>query len=176
MRGSMQNRILIILDRDGVLIDPPVFPNRYILNSKEMVLRNQLMDEIARLQNKMDFAVATNQQCIEKGLVSESELLRIHSRINLEIINRGGLSLTFYVCPHLAEKKCQCRKPKAGLLLAAINGATSNPRKSYCYFIGDQVTDEKAAQKANINFLYASKEAQVIEALKSIESSISADF
>jgi D-glycero-D-manno-heptose 1,7-bisphosphate phosphatase len=172
----MQNKVLIILDRDGVLIEPPVFPNRYILNSKEIVLRNQLMGEIARLQRKMDFAVATNQQCVEKGLISQSELLRIHSLINLEIVKRGGLSLTFYTCPHLAEKKCQCRKPKAGLLLAAISGAPSNPPKRNCYFIGDQVTDEKAAQKANINFFYATEECQVIETLRSIESSISVEF
>lgn len=136
----------IILDRDGVINENP--PNRsyvcswddfsFILNSLEAI----------HILTVTGFRIllATNQAGIGRGILSEQQLTDIHQRMLTEIKSNGGNIEKIYYCPHHPENGCQCRKPKPGMLKTAAK--EYNFDISDTFFIGDSITDIKAAQNA----------------------------
>jgi D-glycero-D-manno-heptose 1,7-bisphosphate phosphatase len=108
----------------------------------------------AQLNGKF-VCVATNQQGLGKGLISWSNLDKLHNKINKQIIVGGGKSIKFYVCPHLETDDCVCRKPKPGLILQALRDF--NVEKKKVIFIGDQLSDELAAIAAGVDFYYINR-------------------
>lgn len=143
---------LVIFDRDGVVNVAPKEGNRYILSNNELILNPVVIEYIVKLQNQGIFTcVATNQQGVGKGLISPTQLSEIHDKINDQIVNLGGKKMEFFICTHLVEIKCNCRKPEPGLLIQALKFFGVEPSKTI--FIGDQHTDKMAAEAANIDFL-----------------------
>ena len=158
---------LIILDRDGVLVESPKYPERYILEANKVIIRESLNRVIAHLQKEVIFAVATNQQCVGKGLISREALEEIHAKINQSVLKKGGIEMKFYVCPHLEIENCTCRKPRPGLLKKAIHESKVNEVENI-FFIGDQESDANAAKALGIKYFQSSSEKEVINTLKSI--------
>ena len=70
------------------------------------------------MKNKKGFkiAIATNQACIEKGIITDNELDSIHNFM-IELLKPLGGSVDYIAyCPHAPESNCDCRKPETGLL------------------------------------------------------------
>ena len=142
---------LLILDRDGVINKSPTFPERYILDRKQLIVIKKTIELIVSAQfNNWNICVVTNQQCIAKGLISYEEVMLMHKEINQKITDSGGTELVFYVCPHAEDEKCKCRKPEPGLLLSAMKDDNSQPNRTI--FIGDNDYDQLAANNAGIRF------------------------
>jgi D-glycero-D-manno-heptose 1,7-bisphosphate phosphatase len=141
-----------IFDRDGVINEKPVEPNRYVLAEDALILNFRVIDFIAQLQKRgLIVTVATNQQCVGKKLITEAKLDKIHHKINEAVQKSGGQNLTYYVCTHLVEDNCDCRKPKPGLLNSIMKDFSMIPQE--CIFIGDSVSDKEAAQISKIKFM-----------------------
>lgn len=96
--------------------------------------------------------VATNQQCLSKGLIDEVQLRKIHDVIDESLIKIGGKSIQYFVCGHLESDGCTCRKPEPGMLNDIIVKFSVKSKETI--FIGDSKTDEEAAISAGINYLY----------------------
>ena len=144
---------LIIFDRDGVINYKAKPPNSYILNKDDLVLNIEVLIAICDLQKKQKtIAVATNQQCVGKGLISIFGLDLIHQTINSKIEELGGKPIDFYTCAHLESENCECRKPKSYLLQRAMNIYQVNDSETL--FIGDSDTDAMAANNIGIDFLF----------------------
>ncbi len=144
---------LVILDRDGVINHVPVPPNRYIMNKSELVLCQGFKSFVANLTpSNSKLVVATNQQGVGKAMITADDLAGIHSQINLELslLNLKNIS-KFYVCDHLEDDNCLCRKPKPGMILNAIEEFGFS--KSEAIFIGDKETDREAGLAAGIRFI-----------------------
>ncbi|HEY4613810.1 MAG TPA: HAD-IIIA family hydrolase, partial [Bacteroidota bacterium] len=63
--------------------------------------------------------IITNQSGIARGLLSESDLARVHERLRQKLADDGAHVDGIYYCPHHPEyggaqykKQCTCRKPK----------------------------------------------------------------
>ena len=144
---------LVIFDRDGVVNYAPKGEARYILSIEELDLNQLIIQFILELQSMgVDTCVATNQQCVGKGLINVDQLNSIHCAINIQIREVGGVPLEFFTCLHLVEDNCNCRKPKPGLLMNAMSGFGGTPERTL--FIGDQLSDKSAAESAAIDFLF----------------------
>jgi histidinol-phosphate phosphatase family protein len=83
--------------------------------------------------------VITNQSGIPRGLLSESTLLHIHSKLKREMEAAGARVAGIYYCPHLPDAGCDCRKPSPGLLHAAARDHGIDLRASY--LVGDKPDD-----------------------------------
>jgi D-glycero-D-manno-heptose 1,7-bisphosphate phosphatase len=160
----------LLLDRDGVVNEPPLPPERYILNIKQLYVRNRVIEEIVRIQKFASVAIVSNQQCIGKKLVTLNQVIGINDEINMNLINKGGSAVEFFICSHLEVDKCMCRKPKPGLLLQAIN-QFRNGDKRECIYIGDQESDFEAATKAGIRFQLVYDEQSTVRTLEGIKLS-----
>ena len=162
-------RPLLILDRDGVINDAPTNGNRYILKASDLILRHGVIREIARIQNFGDVAVATNQQCVGKNLISEVELNSLHRIIDDAVVKEGGRPLQYFICPHLESDGCSCRKPNPSLLKEAMDHFHCHD-PSHTLFIGDKASDQRAAELAGIPFLLVSDPESTLAALSQFQS------
>ena len=104
------NGAIAYVDRDGVLnYGSPDYINspeelRIIQGSKEAI--NTLRSLGYRI------VIVTNQSAIMRGKWGEDTIKSIHSKLQKEIGNFDVLM----TCPHRNRDRCDCRKPKPGML------------------------------------------------------------
>jgi len=108
----------LFLDRDGVINERII--DGYVMDSKDLILSENLIHALQILQNCFgQIFVVSNQQCIGKGLCSETTINNVHAYLNDIFLKNKILIQDFLVCPHKASDHCNCRKPKPGLALKA---------------------------------------------------------
>ena len=112
--GSRQPK-LIVLDRDGVI---NVDSDEFIKSPDEWIPIPGSLEAIARLnQAGYRTVVATNQSGIGRGLFDIGTLNTIHNKMHRALAQAGGRIDAVFFCPHSADAQCDCRKPKAGMLM-----------------------------------------------------------
>ena len=137
----------VILDRDGVI-------NRdlasYVKTEKEWIPEEGAIEAIAMLTRaKIPVFVATNQSAVGRGLISNTELEKIHKKMNTTVGAAGGQICDIKYCPHTPAESCNCRKPKPGLLNQIFY--ENKLKGSDGFFVGDSATDIQAANLAGCN-------------------------
>jgi D-glycero-D-manno-heptose 1,7-bisphosphate phosphatase len=135
---------LVLLDRDGVVNhDSPDF----IKSAGEFVPIEGSIDAIARLKRAgLLVALCTNQSGIARGRLSLDALEEIHRTLAALLAEHGAALDALYYCPHGPDDGCACRKPKPGMLLAAMRDLRQPPQETV--FIGDSARDLEAAAAA----------------------------
>lgn len=104
---------LIILDRDGVINRDS---DQFIKSPDEWEPLPGSLEAIARLsQADYRVVVATNQSGVGRGLFDMTTLNAIHDKMIKSVALAGGRIDAIFFCPHTAESKCNCRKPKSGM-------------------------------------------------------------
>jgi D-glycero-D-manno-heptose 1,7-bisphosphate phosphatase len=139
---STASRPFVILDRDGVInFESPDF----IRTPAEWLPIPGSLQAIADLcGGGFTVVVATNQSGVGRGLYSAQTLEEIHARMLREIRSAGGSLAGIFVCPHVPEAGCDCRKPRPGLFLQ-IARAFGVELKGMP-MIGDSLRDMEAAR------------------------------
>ncbi len=136
-------RKFIVLDRDGVI---NYDSDDYIKSADEWRPLPGSIDAIARLcAAGYRVAVISNQSGIGRGLFEISALKCIHAKMIANIEAAGGQLAGIYYCPHTPDDRCECRKPKTGMLRAlgadlALSSFEGVP------VIGDKVSDLELAR------------------------------
>ena len=155
----------IFLDRDGV-----INKNRddYVKSTKELEIFSNIGKEILKLKIKgFLIIVITNQSVINRKIITIRELEEIHSTIQKFLIKSKTSIDKFYFCPHRPDENCDCRKPKPGLILQAINEFSIDASKSW--MVGDSKTDIQAGEKAGCKTILLKKNDSFTNILKIIE-------
>lgn len=147
------------LDRDGV-INRKAPIGQYVTSWDEM----QMLPEVARairLFNRAGYLVivVTNQRCVARGLISVSELERIHQRMCNDLARVGANVHEVYYCPHELEPACDCRKPQPGMLLRAAEAHNIDLGASW--MIGDSDRDIEAGKNAGCRTVRVVEGAQL---------------
>ena len=144
----------IFLDRDGTI-------NKYVgyLRTPEQF---ELLEGVGEAIRKINLSgylaiVVTNQPVIARGEVTVDGLQEIHNKMETMLGKEGAYLDGVYYCPHHPDKGfageveelkivCECRKPKAGLLLEAAKDF--NIDLSQSWMIGDSENDVLAGKNA----------------------------
>ena len=138
----MKEEKIVILDRDGVI---NVELMTYVTSPEEFEAIEGSLEAIAKLTAKgYKIAIATNQACIEKEIISEEELKNIHDHMADLLSEVGGVIHHIAYCPHAPESNCKCRKPEVGLLQEIEQELNISLKDKY--FIGDKDSDIKAGR------------------------------
>ncbi|GAA1587814.1 HAD-IIIA family hydrolase [Kribbella sancticallisti] len=129
----------VLFDRDGTLVrDVP-----YNGDPDRVELFPQARQAVERLRTAgLQLGVVTNQSGIGRGLLTAEQVAGVNRRID-ELL---GPFNTWQVCPHAPDEGCACRKPAAGLVLAAAAELGVPPGQ--VLVIGDIGADVEAAQAA----------------------------
>jgi len=164
--NSPQNTALrpgVILDRDGTLID--VFRDdetgtvSVAFHPNQLRLLPGVIEGLKLLAAAgYGFAIASNQPGPAKGQISRAAVERTNHAL-LALLSAEGIQITTVeVCMHHPDGgpggdaslvgPCNCRKPKPGLLLAAMEHAGFDPARTW--MIGDSSADVLAARAANV--------------------------
>jgi histidinol-phosphate phosphatase family protein len=142
----------LFLDRDGVINRRLV--GEYVRHPREFAFLPGVREALTLLRPTFcRVVVATNQQGVGKGLMTEADLALIHA-LMLAHLNQNGLLVDrVYHCPALAEANDPDRKPSPGMAHRAkadfpeIDLANS-------LMIGDAPSDMWFGQRAGMQTLF----------------------
>jgi len=142
----LARRPTIILDRDGVLNEKAPRAN-YVRTWQEFKWLPGAKESLRALnQAGFRIIVVSNQAGVNRGAMTEADLLEIHRRMVKEAELAGGRIDAIYYCPHDWDEGCECRKPKPGMLFQVQRDFTLD--LSRILFIGDDERDAQAADAA----------------------------
>ena len=129
----------VLFDRDGTLvIDVP-----YNGDAGRVRLVPGAREALHRLRRAgVPVAVITNQSGVGRGLIDPDDVEAVNRRIE-ELAGPIG---PWLMCFHTPEAHCPCRKPRAGLVLAAAERL--GVEASRCVVVGDTEADVIAASAA----------------------------
>ncbi|WP_037586768.1 D-glycero-beta-D-manno-heptose 1,7-bisphosphate 7-phosphatase [Stenoxybacter acetivorans] len=137
---ALATKKLIILDRDGVLNAKVSDP---ISNADDWEALSGSMDAVAFLtQSGYTVVVATNQSGIGRGLMTMRQLNEVHGKMNQSIQKAGGYLSGIWFCPHRAEDHCDCRKPRAGMIIDILDRLNAEAKNTW--LVGDRLRDLQA--------------------------------
>ena len=132
---------LIVLDRDGVINHDS---DQFIKSPEEWRPIPGSLEAIARLHHAgFRVVVATNQSGVGRGLYDMATLNAIHEKMHKAIAQAGGRLDAVFFCPHTADSRCECRKPRAGMLHEIGNRFSVDMAGVPC--VGDGLRDLQAA-------------------------------
>lgn len=135
----------VLLDRDGVINRK--IRNGYVLAWSQFAFLAGALDALRMFRDAGYVPlVVSNQAGVGKGLMTRSTLDLITRRFSKRVEAAGGCIGKVYYCTHRREQRCACRKPRAGLLLAAQREFHFEFAETY--LIGDSASDLIAAKRA----------------------------
>lgn len=141
-------RKVVFLDRDGVINRDSV---DYIKSWKEFEFLPGSLSAISRLSRAgFNVIIITNQSIINRGMVPLETLTDIFTRMSAAVTDAGGSILDIFFCPHTPDDRCDCRKPKTGLLLQARDKYTLNLGDAV--MVGDSAKDIECAARAGCGY------------------------
>ncbi|HEV2234212.1 MAG TPA: HAD family hydrolase [Terriglobia bacterium] len=141
--GAPGQQTAVFLDRDGTLNQEV----GYINHIDRLRLYPWSAEAIRKLNRAgVPVIVLTNQSGVGRGYFSEELVHRVHQKIALELAASEAHLDAFYYCPHHPDsnqaaykKKCQCRKPLAGMVDEAAKKFHIDVKSSYV--VGDSTRD-----------------------------------
>lgn len=137
----------VFLDRDGVLTQVVmrggVASCAWKLDELQFV--EEAKAEVLRLKKEgFLLFVFTNQPDIARGFLEARELGLMHDKLS-EWLGPGIIEKVYF-CPHDNHDRCECRKPKPGMILRAAEEFRLECSKSFV--IGDREADVSAGRAA----------------------------
>ena len=139
----MTSRPAVFLDRDGTLTDEV----GYVNHPSRLRLLPRSAEAIRRLNAAaVPAVVVTNQAGIARGYFSQDVLDAVNATLVAQLAEAGARLDGVYVCPHHPTEgappyraRCECRKPKPGLLRRAAAELGLDLARST--MIGDKPSD-----------------------------------
>ena len=131
------SNIAVFLDRDGIINVPIKIDNKpkAPLKYEHFQFTKNIKQMINNLKSfEVEIIVITNQPELSNNELSYSELNKMHLRIHNEL----GIK-NIYICPHILEDNCNCKKPKNGMLIEASKDLNIDLENSI--MIGDRWSD-----------------------------------
>ena len=153
-RNLKHRQSAVFLDRDGTI-------NKYVgflRDIDDFELEEGAAQAVKLINASGSLAiVATNQPVIARGEVTFGELSEIHNKMETLLGQEGAYLDGIYFCPHHPHKgfegeipelkfDCECRKPKAGMLLKAAEELNIDLSRSW--MVGDGENDILAGKAA----------------------------
>jgi histidinol-phosphate phosphatase family protein len=138
----MSEKPLILLDRDGTLIEE----RDYLTDPAQVHLLPHVVDGLKTLKRRgFKLVVVSNQSGVGRGLITRTELQRVNERF-LQLLKQKKVQVDgLYWCPHSPSARCGCRKPKLGMVRRAAKKLHVSWRGSIS--VGDRPSDVELGQK-----------------------------
>jgi len=146
MKQNYNDKQLIILDRDGVI---NFDSDNFIRSVDEFRFIPGSIDAIVALKKAgKRVAIVSNQSGIARGYLDLDELEKMHAKLAQALAEHQVAIDKIYFCPHGPDDGCDCRKPQAGMMLAALKDFDIDAAAVVA--IGDSIRDLQAAHSAGI--------------------------
>ena len=157
------------LDRDGVLNEDLGYVHR-------VADFHWLPGAVLACKSLQDagyaLVVVTNQSGVARGMYTLADVDTLHAHLRQELAAAGVTLAGVYACPHHPEATldayrldCDCRKPRPGMLMQAIQEHGLDPARSVLF--GDRASDLQAGAAAGVPRCFLVGEGQPLPDLAS---------
>lgn len=145
----MMQKILFI-DRDGTLVEEPHDFQVDALDKIKLV--PGVIPALLELQAEgFQLVMVSNQNGIGTASFPEPQF-RLCQEFIIGLFSSQGIEFNpIFICPHLPEDNCNCRKPQTGLLDQFMR--ENEIDKNCSWVIGDRETDRELAINLGVQFL-----------------------
>jgi len=141
---------IAFLDRDGTINKD--YPDKdWKDRTVPEILEGSIEGLLLLRELGYEIIIVTNQYIINEGIITitqyhdfQHNLLKLLKSNNIEILD------TFY-CPHTDADRCNCKKPKTGLIDIALKKYPNIDLSSSVY-IGDSICDQELAFQFELKF------------------------
>jgi len=139
---SSKRSSIVFLDRDGTLIEE----GDYLRDPRQVKVIPGAAGALRRLGRAgFPLVVLSNQSGVGRGLITARQLRAVRKRFE-DLFRRRGIRFDgYYWCPHAPGDRCDCRKPKLGLVKRAARNLGRPWRRHVS--IGDRRSDVQIGQR-----------------------------
>ena len=142
----MKRRILFV-DRDGTLIQEPAD------HQVDQLDKVKLMPGVIAALNSLtaagyELVMVSNQPGLGKLGFPQADFERCQNFLVDILASQGIEFAAIYVCPHDESERCECRKPRAGLLVEFL--AANSIDLDASAMVGDRDCDIELAQRIGV--------------------------
>lgn len=140
------------LDRDGVInVD-----HGYLYRWEDFEFVPGAIEAMRLLQDRgYLLVIVTNQSGVARGMYGEAEVQQLHEQLRAHLALQGIELAAIQYCPHHEKGTvpayaitCDCRKPRPGMLLAAVQALGIELSQSVMF--GDKPSDIEAGAAAGV--------------------------
>lgn len=157
---------IAFLDRDGVINNEV----NYLHKISDFRYTYKCVDALKNIKAKgYEIVIVTNQAGIAKGVFKLEDYKKLTEFYMNDLAKKNITILDILFCPHHPDGivdefscLCDCRKPKPGMFLKAINKYDINLEDSF--MVGDKISDIEAAERAGIKNLFLVNSGHKIDA------------
>ncbi len=150
---------VLFIDRDGTLIEEP--SDNQVDALHKVRLMPDVIVALARLQDVgYRFVMVSNQDGLGTSAFPQVDFEICHKHVLALFASQGIQFDQVYICPHLANDGCDCRKPRAGLLTRFL--ASHELDTAACAVIGDRDSDMQLARTLGIRGLRVGNDAEAL--------------
>ncbi len=148
---SLTLKKIAVFDRDGTLIFEP--QDTYQINSvKELRILPGVTQTLRRLTNAGYILVmVTNQDGLGSKGYPRSNFTTVQSELLTRLKKTDVIFRKIYVCPHMPDDNCSCRKPNTSLIDTFL--ATMNMDRDASFVCGDRASDAGLAVNLGIRYI-----------------------
>jgi imidazoleglycerol-phosphate dehydratase/histidinol-phosphatase len=138
---------ILFIDRDGTLIEEPEDCQVDALEKVRLV-RGVIPALLELAKCGYRFVIVSNQDGLGTDSFPESNYRICHEHMLALFGSQGVTFDQTFVCPHLPDDGCECRKPRAGLLTRFLAESDIDLERSAV--IGDRATDIELADRIGV--------------------------
>ena len=154
----------VFFDRDGVVNVSP--GDGYVLRWEDFHFAPGVIEALALCRERGYATIlVTSQQGVGKGLMTQSDLDDLHTRMQTKLAQHAAAFDGIYFCTHLAGT-CTCRKPSAEMIFRACDEHGIDLSRSW--LVGDHDRDIQMAINAGV--------PRTVRILSHHEPKVNADF
>lgn len=156
------SKACIFLDRDGVIIENVA---HYVRALEDIRFIPGALEALAQIrQTNYRIVIVSNQSVVGRGIIGKDRANSIQQAIVKRIEVAGGRIDGSFLCFHQPSDRCDCRKPRPGLVLQAADQMDLDLGRSI--LIGDAVSDVQAGLSAGVGRVALVKTGRGAEQLK----------
>jgi len=138
---------VLFIDRDGTLIEEP--EDKQVDALEKIRLVDNVIPALLELaKSGYRFVMVSNQDGLGTDSFPEGEFRICQDHVMALFASQGIEFDAVFICPHLPDEGCECRKPRAGLLTRYL--AETDIDLGASGVIGDRSTDLELAEKIGV--------------------------
>jgi imidazoleglycerol-phosphate dehydratase/histidinol-phosphatase len=140
-------RKILFIDRDGTLIIEP--PDFQVDAVEKVRLVDDVIPSLLELaKHGYRFVMVTNQDGLGTDSLPQEDFDPPHALMMSLFSSQGVVFDEVFICPHLPDDNCECRKPRTGLLTKYLAANAIDLAASAV--IGDRQTDVELADRIGV--------------------------
>lgn len=138
---------IVFLDRDGTLIREA--PDELVDSFDKLFYIPGVFDALKMLRDAgYEFVMVTNQDHLGTAVLPNEKFFPVHNAV-IDTFKREGIEFReVFICPHVPEDNCDCRKPRTGLVKEFL--VTHPVSLSESWMVGDRETDVEFGKEIGV--------------------------